>query len=283
MKCDWYQASVPNVPPEVVMGALQASEYYGEWVESKPSKGYDIGAQFVVGDHVKFRLNHGGQNKDFGANVTGSGSDAPKLLQVLREHFPMHRVSRFDSCEDFHNGEAYDHLRTIALKIATEHDVKAREIIKPLPGSDDGRTLYLGSPTSAITARIYEKGKQLGVGTEWVRAELQVRPQKLVKDACARLSAEDVWGLARWSLAMAAELGKTEIQRVDVQIYQPADDDRAYHWMLKQYGKLLGRMKDAHGSWETLGAQIGYDLEHMGQEEQKTTLKPVKRLDVSKK
>lgn len=276
MKCDWYQASVPDVHPEVIMGALKASDYYGEWVESKASKGYDVGAQFIVGDHVKFRINHGGQNEQFGANVTGSGGDAPQLMQVLREHFPMHRVSRFDSCEDYHHKEAYDYLRTIALKIATEHDVKAREIVKPLPGSDDGRTLYLGAPTSAITARIYEKGKQLGVGTEWVRAELQVRPQKLLKDACARISAEDVWGLARWSLAMASELGKTEIQRVDVQIYQPSDDDRAYRWMLKQYGKLLGKMKGVHGSWETLGAQIGYDLEHMGQEMEKTSLKPVK-------
>jgi DNA relaxase NicK len=275
MKCDWYQASIPNVPPDVVMGALQASEYYGEWVESRASKGYDVGAQFVVGDHVKFKISHGGQNAQYGANVTGTGGDAPQLLKVLREHFPMHRVSRFDSCEDYHNKDAYDYLRTIALKIAAEHEVKVREIVKPLPGSDDGRTFYLGAPTSAIMARIYEKGKQLGVGTEWVRAELQVRPQKQTKDVCAYVSPDEIWGLARWSLAMAAELGKTEIQKVDVQIYQPSDDDRAYRWMLKQYGKLLGKLHASHGSWETLGAQIGYDLEHMEQQEQKTSLKPV--------
>jgi DNA relaxase NicK len=278
MKFDWYQASVPNVHPEVVMQALQASEYYGEWVESKASKGYDVGVQFVVGDQVKFRMNHGGQNQEYGANVTSSGGDAPKLVQVLREHFPHHRVSRFDSCEDYHHKDAYDYLREMALRIAKEHDVKAREIVKPLADSDDGRTLYLGSPSSAITARIYEKGKQLGVGTEWVRAELQVRPQKHVKDICAHLTPEEVWGLARWSLAIVAELGKTEIQKVDVQIYQPSDDDRAYRWMLKQYGRLLGKMHASHGSWETVGAQIGYDLDHMDQQGQKTSLTPVKKV-----
>jgi DNA relaxase NicK len=278
MRFDWYQASVPNVHPEIVMQSLQESEYYGEWVQSKASKGYDVGAQFVIGDQVKYRINHGGQNEEYGANVTGSGGDAPKLAEVLRRNFPSHRVSRFDSCEDYHHADAYDYLREMALRIGREHGVKVREINKPLSECDDGRTLYLGSPSSAITARIYEKGKQLGVGTEWVRTEIQVRPQKHVKDICAYLSPDEVWGLARWSLVMAAELGKTEIQKVDVQIYQPSDDDRAYRWMLKQYGKLLGKMQASHGSWETVGAQIGYDLEHMDDHEEKTAVKLVKRV-----
>jgi DNA relaxase NicK len=276
MKFDWYQASVPEARPEVVMEALARSEYYGDWVEARPSKGYDIGAQFVVGDQVKYRLNHGGQNAEYGANVAASGGDAPKLAEVLRERFPRHRVSRLDSCEDYHHKDAYAHLRKLGLRIARECKVQVREIVKPLEESDDGRTLYIGSTTSAISGRIYEKGKQLGVGTEWVRAELQVRPQKNVKEVVAALTAEQVWGLAKWSHQLASEMGKTKIQRVEVQIYQPSDDDRAYRHMLKQYGKLFGKLLAAHGSAETVGAQIFYDLEHMDEPQKKTTLRPVK-------
>lgn len=258
------------------METLARSEYYGEWVESKASKGYDIGAHFVVGDQVKYRLKHGGQNAEYGANVTASGGDAPKLAEVLRNAFPRHRVSRVDSCEDYHHKDAYPYLRGIGLRIAKEFNVAVREITKPLPESDDGCTLYIGSPTSAISGRIYEKAKQLRVGSEWVRAELQVRPQKKVKDVVAMLSPEQVWGLGRWTAALAVELGQTDLQRVDVQIYQPSDDQRAYRAFLKQYGNILRRMLATHGSPEAVGGQIFYDLGHMDQQETKVSLRPVK-------
>jgi DNA relaxase NicK len=276
MNFDWYQASVPGVRPEVIMGALGEAEYYGQWSEARPSKGYDIGAHFVVGDEVKYRLSHGGQNEQYGANVCASGGHAPKLAEVLRASFPRHRVSRLDACVDYHHKDAYSYLREIGLRIASQHNLQVREIVKPLKESDDGCTLYMGAPSSVVTARIYEKGKQLGCGTEWVRAELQVRPQKQVKEAAAALSAQEVWGLAKWSTAFAVELGQTDIQRVDVQIYQPSDDARAYRHMLKQYSKILNKMLATHGSPETAGAQIFYDLEHMEQEHTKTSLRPVK-------
>lgn len=276
MKFDWYQASVPEVRPEVVMETLARSEYYGDWVEARPSKGYDVGSHFVVGDQVKYRVNHGGQNSEYGANITASGGDAPKLAEVLRESFPRHRVSRLDSCEDYHHKDAYAYLRKLGLRIAQECNVQVREIVKPLAESDDGRTLYIGSTTSAVSGRIYEKGKQLGVGSEWVRAELQVRPQKDVKDVASLLSAEQVWGLAKWSRQFASELLSTKIQRVDVQIYQPSDDERAYRHMLKQYGKVFARMLATHGSAETVGAQIFHDLQHMDEPHTKTSLRPVK-------
>lgn len=275
MRFDWYQASIPQVHPETVMETLSKSDYYGDWRESKPQKGYDKAANFVVADEVLFRISFGGQNEQFGANVLGSGSSAPKLAQVLRDNFPHHRVSRVDACEDYHHPDVYRYLRKKALSVASEQKVKVLELTKPLKASDDGRTLYLGSPNSAITGRIYEKGKQLGVSAEWVRAEIQVRPQKLIKDIAAKLTPLEVWSLSKWSHALAVKMGHKDLQRVDAQIYKPSDHDRAYHFMLKQYRKVLESMKDAHGSWEAVGAQIGYDLGHMDQQQKKTVLKPI--------
>lgn len=276
MKFDWYQASIPDVNPAVVMAELAKSDYYGQWVESRPTKGYDIGAQFVVGGDVLYRINHGGMNAEHGANVFGSGGSAPKLAQVIRENFPRHRVSRLDSCEDFHHPDVYEYLRKKALKIAKEMKVQCREIVKPLPESDDGRTLYLGSQSSAVSMRIYEKGKQLDCGTEWVRAELQVRPQKDVKAVAAGLSPLEVWGIAKWSHAMAVQMGNSGLQRADVQIFQKSDEERAKRFMLKQYGNTLRSMLATHGSWETVGAQIGYDLDHINDEPEKPLITRLK-------
>lgn len=276
MKFDWYQASIPEVRPEVVMDALSASDYYGEWVETRPLKGYDVGSQFVMGQEVLYRINHGGQNAEYGPNVLGSGAAAPKLAEVIRTNFPSHRVSRLDSCVDYHHPDVYSYLRKKALKIAKEQKVQVREIVKPLEESDDGRTLYLGSQTSAISMRIYEKGKQLGCGIEWVRAELQVRPQKQTKLIASMLSPLEVWGLAKWSHAMAVQMGNADLQRVDAEVYQQSDHDRAYRFMLKQYRRVLERMNVTHGSWETVGAQIGYDLAHILDQTEKASLKPVK-------
>jgi DNA relaxase NicK len=277
MKFDWYQASIPRVEPSVVMAALAASEYYGDWEKMKPLKGYDNASQFVVGNQTVFKIQYGGQNEEYGSNVIGSGGYAQKLADVLRKDFPVHRVSRVDSCEDYHHGDAYDYLREKALSIAEKSKLDVREIVKPLASSDDGRTLYLGSVTSVVQMRVYEKGKQLGCSPDWVRAELQVRPKKDAKSIVSLLSPEDLWGMAKWSLLMASEMGNSNIQRVDANIYQKSDQERAYRFLLKQYGRLLGDLMPVHGSWESLGAQIGYDLGNMEEYEERMATKLVNR------
>lgn len=275
MRFDWYQASIPNVAPQVVMEAISKGDYYGDWEQIRPMKNYDAAAAFVVGNETRFKINFGGQNEEHGPNIVGSGACAQVLADVVREHFPVHRVSRLDSCEDYYHADAYDYLRKLALKIGKEHRVQCREIVKPLKDSDDGRTLYLGSQTSAVSMRIYEKGKQLQTDSEWVRAELQVRPQKEQKAMMAMLDATEVWGLAKWSHEMGVQLGKRDLKRVDAQVYQQSDHERAYRFMLKQYRRVLENMLASHGSPEAVGAQIFYDLEHPEGEASKTSLRPI--------
>lgn len=277
MKFDWYQASVPDVNPNLIMQAVSESDYYGQWVESKCLKGYDTGAQFVVGDQVKFRINYGGHNAEHGANIAGTGQNAPLLASILRREFAKHRVSRADVAEDFHHPDAYNYLRKQALKIAALHKVKVREITKPIAASDDGCTLYAGAPTSSISTRLYEKGKQLGLNADWVRNECQVRPQKAGKDIAALLEPEQFWALSPWTLAIAHGMGKSDLARVNATIYDQADEDKAYAFCIKQYGRILSNRAKIHGSWETLGAQMGYDIEHAKEKPPRAVLEPLKR------
>lgn len=278
MRFDWYQASIPGASPEVVMNALSASDRFGDWEQMRPLKNYNSAAAFVVGSETRFKIHFGGQNEEHGPNVIGSGAAAQDLADVIRSTFPVHRVSRLDSCEDYHHPDAYDYLRKVALQIAKQQRVQCREIVKPLPESDDGRTLYLGAQTSAVSMRIYEKGKQLGVDGNWVRAELQIRPQKDVKAIVSMLDSTQVWGLSKWSHSMAEQLGKKGLQRVDAQVYEQSDHDRAYRFMLKQYRRVLEQMLATHGSPEALGAQICYDLAQSDAPPPKASLKPFKEV-----
>lgn len=262
MKFDWYQASIPDAKPSHLMNVISSSEYFGSWQESAPLKGYHSGAHFLVGDQVHYRLSFGGSNEAYGPNILGSGASAPKLAQVLRESFPVHRVSRVDACQDYYHLDAYDYIRNKALQVAKRQKVQVREIVKPLVESDDGRTLYLGS-SSTTQVRVYEKGKQLGLDHAWTRGECQLRPQKAAKDLAAHLAPVEVWAVSKWTHALAVDLGKSDLKRISPQIYQQSDHDRAYRFMLKQYRNVFDRMKASHGSWDTVGAQIGYDLEHL--------------------
>src|SRR5450830_2165940 len=132
MRFDWYQASIPGASPEVVMSALQAANPYGDWEQMRPLKNYDSAAAFVVGSDTRFKIHFGGQNAEHGPNVIGSGAAAHDLAVLIRDRFPRHRVSRLDSCEDYHHKGAYPYLRKLGLRIAKECNVAVREITKPL-------------------------------------------------------------------------------------------------------------------------------------------------------
>ncbi|MDR0848010.1 MAG: replication initiation factor domain-containing protein [Propionibacteriaceae bacterium] len=74
-------------------------------------------------------------------------------------------------------------------------------------GHPKGCTLYVGSRKSAIFLRCYEKGKQLGDPvSDWVRVELQVRPQRDQRLSASRASADELWGFGGWSRTLAPSI-----------------------------------------------------------------------------
>ena len=44
-------------------------------------------------------------------------------------------------------------------------------------------------------------------------------------------------------------------------MWRQSDDDRAYSYMLAQYGGMLRRRFEDIGSWDLVGRQIGDDLQ----------------------
>jgi hypothetical protein len=158
-----------------------------------------------------------------------------------------------DVAEDYSAPGAFDSLSKLCFEVADEHRIRV------LHQGDwhralHGRTAYLGAPTSPTRVRCYEKGRQLGVDPDWVRVELQVRPKRRGREACAAAAPREVWGAARWSQTLADRLGVPEVERIRCgTTWREPDDFRARRALVGQYGRVLAQWADEVGDWSTLG------------------------------
>lgn len=126
---------------------------------------------------------------------------------------------------------------------------------------EKGRTLYLGSQSSPVRMRLYEKGLQPEYAhlnkPDWARIEVQVRPAKDAKEAFAKLSPMDVWGASRWTRDIAARVLEKHIDPHPAgTVYRLSDRETALRWMCKQYGAHLTSLAADLGGWDCVGLTI---------------------------
>lgn len=193
------------------------------------------------------------------------GEYTPDVVERLRSRFE-HRVTRVDSCADFDVPGAFEALLGPSIEIK-----KARKIMGGKAGDWDdfpekGRTLYLGSQSSPVRMRLYEKGLQPEYQhldrPNWARIEVQVRPAKEAKGTFSGLSPMDVWGASRWTRDIAGRLLE---QHVDPHpagsTYRLSDRETALRWMCKQYGAHLASLAQDLGGYDCVGLTIKEILE----------------------
>lgn len=278
---DWYAATIDDDPTAIVEGL--ASWLGAEWRSSAGLHNYSAGAEIVRNGDVVARVLYGG-NEDAPPNAFASGADTPAFVEAVRALWPRHRVTRVDAAYDFKEGEPWDRLLELCEKVAhqlPDGTPRKRPIVTSTvgdwrtEGSPRGRTFYVGSQQSPVFARLYEKGKQMRgafpdqaekYSPGWVRLELEVKPQKQAKWDYATLSPEEVWGAAKWARQLHGDVFGGELVAAPVTFVRPADDARAWTYLLKQYGPLLlrrfdlARAGDPDASLEALWAGIGLDL-----------------------
>jgi len=264
MRFDWYAATVPAIPDAVL--EVFRHEYIGaEFKNCKPLYGYENGIEVSNSTGTMAKILYGGKNGDPHIFATSEQTDI--FVPIVRQYWPEHRVTRFDSAEDFDAPMAFESLMEVCLAVADESGLQVghqgdwhREEL--------GRTLYLGSPKSAVRLRLYEKGKQLRaqilpehgqglISPNWTRLELQVRPQKDSKSAAATSTPEQVFGYAAWARTLAERALALEVPRVQVNVWRESDDERAFAFMVRQYGGMLQRLKHQLGDWCCVGLSVG--------------------------
>lgn len=271
MRFDWYAATCPGAPPMELLEGLR-SDLGGTVREGRRRLGYGQAFQVIdKGDEVLCEVLCGSvSGGHMEPHACATGEAAHEFALALRERLPDHRVTRMDAAEDFDEPGAFERITRTMMEVKARTGVKGRWIKPDEP--EDGATYYLGSTSSAVSARGYQKGLQVRkklhpltrdlVSEHWARLEVQVRPGKgAAKDLAASCTPEQAWGFATWSQELAREALSLDVARLQGLGWKgQTDDDRALDWMLRQYGGLLGRLHRDLGDWQCVGLQIGQRL-----------------------
>ena len=246
---DWYQASFPAVSPDEFIGGFMNANSMASFFPQQGKHGYTNGAVIRLGEIDLLRLLWGG-NCDAPLNATASGRQTMAFADWARSAFPIHDVTRVDSCIDFESPRAWDVLLDRSVEVKRDYKLSSREQGDWFDGGIKGRTFYIGAPSSDVQFRLYEKGKKEGEGRDWVRAELQVRPKKLARRVCSSIAPHEVWGFSRWSKALREGFGASQVDRMAREVVQKQAFEHRFASMMKQYGNTIRELDKLMGTDE---------------------------------
>jgi len=233
----------------------------GGYLEAgKGLNGYQSSMNVMKHGETLVKVLYGGINPF--PNLITSGSATDEVSPVIREAWPVHNVTRMDSAQDFDTAGGYDKVRETLLSIHENSTISTREIESSIRGTKS-RTMYLGSPSSRVRLRLYEKGRfeqQLGnseASDNWFRLEVQVRPTGEAREKAAFVTPEEAWGFSPWTREIASRVMNLDVDRVTMQLKREPDYVRAIEALRTQYTKTLRKALNVEGSWDKVGELLG--------------------------
>lgn len=265
-KCDWYRTTVP-AHPDLAFTLLRDRCFLPVGIEEgRGQLNYHHRRSAVWDGERVFSMNYGGPNGH--PSIEASGAHAQWLAWALWDIGGDHLPSRIDICVDLWGDglfmDARKELRSIARDTATSgarlggpRSLKYGEELYPLDDSQPG-IIRIGSRTSEVYGRFYEKGKQLFLesGMEGQcpsllkhlnRFEIEVKMPKRAQRAELRHFAPDqFWGLKGWTRCAAERLLKMAPEPISLNERRLTSDEKSLRVMCTQYGGRLKSRLDYH-------------------------------------
>lgn len=270
---DAYTATIEEAKHEdvaqLVFDVVGFGNSFDGMVQWRPGKGYHrFGERLAAVQDGKelAAVSWGGGHQDL-VMLEVKGEHTPRVVKRLRARFP-HRCTRVDSCADWDAPGAFERLYRACRPIKKAHRIVGGKAGDWEDFPEKGRTLYLGSKSSVSRVRLYEKGLQpeyqhLG-RADWVRLEVQVRPEKEARYHFSKLDPLQVWGASRWTRDLA---GAVLQEHVDPHpagtTYRLSERQSALRWMCRQYGPHLIGLADDLGGWDCLGLTLREMIEEV--------------------
>lgn len=284
---DWYQITLPNAEGKAAClgGAEEAAAIDAafRWALAQglhPGRiggghnGYRAALPFTDGPEsveAVFRVNSGSTGGLMpNLMLTGGHGACGRLAPALQTAFPGARLSRADAALDWSQPGLWDALHSMARLLASGNTklggVRTIE-------SDTGRTFYLGSRTSTVSLRVYEKDRERAakgvidvadIDPDLIRIEWTFRPQSKAKVGMAHLSPGEMIRTSVWArdfMARAAaimhvtdgveRLNKQEVAREVVEktldgAVQHGVDQYAKSFMRLAVARIVERDHDGH-------------------------------------
>lgn len=283
MRFDYYTTTI-DARPEVVINTLrQLGHELTDATSLARSYRYQQGFR-VEHDRkgVVATICTGGNGHRTLAFASGENTDA--FVELVRSEWPdNHFVTRADAAQDFIQPKSYTKLEKVCKSVAKANRLAFPRIVDPL-NAKAGRTQYVGSPSSNFRARLYEKGyEQLSRmkwhpaefffstpegeqvrPDDWVRLELQVRPQgDDAKHLASRSTPEQFWGFSNWTHELASKAMALELERITLRQHKHLANDEKLRWMCKMYGNALQYLHDDVGDWKAVGMTLGELLQEV--------------------
>lgn len=176
----------------------------------------NAGSVSIMGDHPASRA---------WSMLSCTGSAAEWGWNMAAVAFSVAQANRVDAALDFHCSQrAFDRMFDDLRGIARGFDRRPH----PVGEADWGRTCYVNwagkkgleaTPNLKMpqyTARLYEKGKEMGADPEWRRWEVSVRPDKpLQKERVFLLEPGEILGSPGWSRAFLDSIGYSDAVKPD--------------------------------------------------------------------
>lgn len=254
-KFDWYSCTIDASPDSLV--SVARSIYPNlDYVVGRAKLGYEFCDCLLNPDGSPFMSVMWGGGNGSRVYAVASGSNAVAFSSFIRKYFPVHYLTRCDLAVDFDEPLAWVTLSRCLKMISEETKVSLRYFgdqgkdFSGVSSTDSGRTLYLGSRSSASMFRLYEKGKKEGGGAspDWVRLELEFKPQyNEAKTFFASASPADIYSASKIGRTMLKAFTENQLNVLPASKSSVSDFERALFHVKQQYKNTFLELLDVCG------------------------------------
>lgn len=272
---DWFQVTWVGIERsdelswvESLVSVVESFGYSGVDVRLSPKgrNGYLSVRDVFWNDEkiLSFSFNAARDNQPMQMTATGSWAGLGKeIADYARKEWRVgYYVTRVDVACDFIG----DFERVYRYLSKNRGSIKSK-LVGDWENKKDGRTYYLGSNQGRAQIRFYEKGieqmrKNVDSRRDWLRLELQYKPEKRERDDTCFLDLDGFLGRVKWAYKLfrgVSGFGYENFSSIDRK--RSSDVDLSLLAMAKQYGRIMSAIADREGGYDLLGLYLGELIE----------------------
>lgn len=256
---DYLAGTVSTEYPDLL--ARLESHYGAQRQRIKGRNGYTDGYALMTGEETLCEAHHRADEHPW---VFATGYRSQALQDFLRGSDLGWYVTRMDSALDVYDAALFPVLCDAAKRWAAARDM-VTNLAGDWIGRDRGRTFYLGSRSSRCFHRIYEKGRKERADQNWIRCELEYKPQsKDERIAATVLTAPQLWAMHAGPIfGDCLGLDLAEVFQWSSVSRPKRDYERSCRAMAAQYGRTIQRwIRDTGGDPVAFVAELLAEVEH---------------------